>query len=123
MTATTFWHGQLNNDWANAWVKYWTEERGNFVTSAMEDTGTYLALDWLHRAGKVDRERLLVLRTGSNYTMQHEGISAAESLSGEKRHNYSASGPSLDACWRVGSRVVSELLENRQEYRDRLPGN
>ena len=66
LAAMTYWHGQLMNDWANQWVKYWTHDQGNFVTSAMEDTGSLQSLTFLDNAGKVDVDRVLVLRTGSN---------------------------------------------------------
>ena len=43
LAAMTLWHGALMNDWAH-WVAYWSEGQGNFVTSAMEDSGTAQAL-------------------------------------------------------------------------------
>ncbi len=48
------------------WVSYWTDGKGNFVTSAMEDTGTYQSLTYPHPTGKVNKERVMVLRTASN---------------------------------------------------------
>src|SRR4029450_12120020 len=89
LSAMTFWHGKLLNDWAGAWVDYWTDGKGTFATSAMEDTGTMGALTALARGGRVDLDRVLVLRTTSNFTTQYEGITAAESLAGEGQ-NYSA---------------------------------
>ena len=85
LSASTFWHGRLLNDWAAAWVRYWTQGAGTFVTSAMEDTGTLASLTRLARAGRVDLDRVLVLRTTSNFTAQYDGITAAESLAGEGR--------------------------------------
>jgi purine nucleoside permease len=122
LAAMTFWHGRLLNQWANDWIAYWTEGEGNFVTTAMEDTGTLQSLTFLDRAGRVDRERVLVLRTASNYAMQHQGITAAESLSGEKKGDYSAFLPSLEAAWRVGDPVVEELVTHWQRYADKPPG-
>lgn len=123
LSASTYWHGKLLNKWANDWVKYWTKGQGNFVTSAMEDTGTYQALSFLHNAGKVDKNRLLVLRTASNFTMQYDGITAAESLAGEKLtgKGYSAYIPSLESAYRVGSKVVNALLGDWETYKDQLP--
>ncbi len=40
LAAMTFWHGKILNDWANDWVDYWSDGKGEFVTSAMEETGT-----------------------------------------------------------------------------------
>ena len=122
LAAMTYWHGEHLNQWANEWVAYYTEGQGNFVTTAMEDTGTYGSLLWLDRAGKVDVRRLLVLRTASNFSMQWPGGDAAESLSGEKLGpGYSAYFPSLDAAHKVGSRVVHALIAGWETYRVELP--
>lgn len=122
LAAMTYWHGEILNTWANEWVDYYTEGQGNFVTSAMEDTGTYGSLLWLDRAGKVDVKRMLVLRTASNFSMQWPGGDAAESLSGEKLGpGYSAYYPSLDAAHLVGSRVLHALIEGWGTYQHALP--
>jgi len=123
LAATTYWHGELLNEWANNWVIYWTKGSGNFVTSAMEDTGTLQSLTFLDNAGKADIRRVLVLRTASNFTMQYPGVTAAESLSGEELRGkgYTAYIPSLEAAYRVGNVVVQELVQNWETYRDGIP--
>lgn len=124
LAGSTYWHGKLLNDWANDWIAYWSEGKGNFVTSAMEEMGTYHALDRLDQAGKVDKDRLLVLRTASNFTMQWPGITAQESLAGEKLgKGYSAYIPALEAAYRVGSPVVMELVNGWEKYENALPGS
>ena len=120
VAAMTFWHGKKMNTWANQWVKYWTNGQGEFVTSAMEDTGTAQSLHFLDAAGKVDADRLLVLRTASNFSMPHEGLSAAQSMLNENE-TYSAYIPSLEAAYRVGSPVVNALVEKWGQYKTRLP--
>ncbi len=121
LAAMTYWHGALLNQWANDWVDYWTEGAGEFVTSAMEDTGTLQALTFLANAGRVDVSRVLVLRTASNFVMQHEGITAEESLSGEKKGGYSAYIPSLENAWRAGGAVLRELTSNWDRYEATVP--
>ena len=120
LAAMTFWHGRILNDWANDWVDYWSDGQGNFVTSAMEDTGTMQALEWLTRAGRADRDRLLVLRTASNYTMPPPGVDAATNLLSENE-GYAGLDASLESAFLVGSRVVDTLLANWDRYRDRSP--
>ena len=122
LSSTTFWHGKLMNRWANDWVKYHTGGKGNYVTTAMEDTGTLQALTFLGKASRVDPGRVLVLRTASNFDQQRPGITAAESLAETKIGRYSAYIPSLEAAWRVGHVVVEELAGHWEKYRDRLPG-
>ena len=120
VASMTFWHGKLMNTWANQWMKYWTDGQGEFVTSAMEDTGTAQSLHFLDAAGKVDADRLLVLRTASNFTMPYEGLSASQSMLNENKA-YSAYLPSLEAAYRVGSVVVDSLVSNWEQYKRTLP--
>jgi len=121
LSSETYWHGKLMNEWANAWVKYHTDGKGNFMTTAMEDTGTAQALTWLTRAGKADVRRLLVLRTASNYDMQWPGATAAQSMFGEKIGHYSGYIPSLEAAFRVGNPVVQAILAGWDKYKVEPP--
>ena len=121
LSSGTFWHGRLLSEWANRWVAYHTEGRGNYVTAAMEDTGTLQSLTFLDKAGRVDRNRVLVLRTASNFDQQRPGSTAADSLAETKIGQYSAYMPALEAAWRVGHVVVRELAGNWEHYRDRVP--
>lgn len=123
LASSTYWHGKLLNEWANDWVNYYTEGKGQYVTTAMEDTGTLRALTNLTRAGRADVNRAMVLRTASNFDMQWPGITAAVSLSGEKLGNYSAYIPSLEAAHAVGSKVVHALVANWAEYEQTIPSN
>jgi len=120
LAASTFWHGEILNDWANDWVAYWSDGEGEFVTSAMEETGTLQSITWLDRAGRVDRDRVMVLRTASNYTMPPPGVSAAENLLAENE-GYAGLDASLESAYRVGSKVIDTLLANWESYRDRTP--
>jgi purine nucleoside permease len=53
--------------------KYHPEGKGNYVTWAMEDTGTLQAFTFLAKANRVDLKRVLGLRTASNFDQQHPG--------------------------------------------------
>ena len=70
LSSSTYWHGKLFDAWAAEWVRYFTAGQGEFVTTAMEDTGTLQSLQFLANAGRVDGQRILVLRTVSNYDRQ-----------------------------------------------------
>ncbi len=121
LSASTFWHGKLLNQWANDWVRYYTDGAGNYVTTAMEDTGVLQSLTWLQKAGKVDRERALVLRGVSNFDMQPPGVSATESLAGEKIGMYAAYLQSLENIHRAGSVVLHAILKDWKRLRETLP--
>lgn len=115
LAATTFWHGAKMNAWANAWVKYWTRGNGDFVTSGMEETGTYQAITYLDRIGRVDKDRFMVLRAGSNFTMPPPGITAADYLMRENQ-GFSGMKAALESLYRVGSRVIDELGAHWDRY-------
>ena len=121
IAATTFWHGALKNAWANDYVRHWTDGRTDFYTSAMEDTGTFRAIDYLDRAGRVDASRFMVLRAGSNYTMPPPGVGAADYLLRESE-GYSGMIASLESLYLVGSTVIDELLGNWPSYAEQVPG-
>lgn len=111
MSGGRFWHGILMNDWANWFQREVTEGKSNFVTTAMEDSGTLQALTRAAKAGRVDATRVLVLRTGSNFTMQPPNSTAFESWQANATGHYSGYMESLEAAHRVGSVVVKELLK------------
>jgi purine nucleoside permease len=121
LSASTFWHGKLMSEWAHDWVKYQTDGKSTYAVCGMEDTGTLQSLTWLAKAGKVDINRVLVLRTASNYDQQREGATAAESLAETKIRQYSAYMPSLDSAYRVGHVVVEALVAHWSDTRDHLP--
>jgi purine nucleoside permease len=121
LSAATFWHGKLLNQWARDWVKYQTDGHGTYAICGMEDTGTLQSLTWLAKAKKVDINRVLVLRTASNYDQQRTRISAAESLAETKISQYSAYLPALDNAYRVGHLVVDNIVANWPQTRDHIP--
>jgi purine nucleoside permease len=122
LAAMTFWHGELMNQWANEWTDYWTQGKGEFVSSAMEDTGTYQSLAYLDNAGKANKNRLLVLRTASNYTLPPPGITAVDYLLAEQHDSYAGLDAALENAYLVGSVIVDEILNNWNTYKNKTPG-
>ena len=100
---------------------YQTDGKGTYAVCGMEDTGTLQSLTWLSKAGKVDLNRVLVLRTASNYDQQREGITAAESLAETKVTKYSAYLSALDSAYRVGHVVVDKLVADWPKTRTQIP--
>lgn len=121
LAAMTFWHGTILNEWANKWVDYWSDGDGEFVTSAMEDTGVMQSITYLHEIGAADKNRVMVLRGGSNYTVPPPGVTAVENLLKEKQ-GYSGLNASLEMIYRAGSQVVETLLADWAQVKDTIPG-
>jgi len=100
-----YWHGARLQQWADDWTKLYTQGEGVCAMSNMEDHGIANALQRLDALKKVDFQRVLVLRTGSNFSMPPAGQTAAESMVAE----YQGMLPALEAAYRVGSPVVHAL--------------
>jgi purine nucleoside permease len=123
LAAGTFWLGARMNAWAEDWVGYWTHGRGVFATTAEEDAGFMQALTFLAQVHKVDLNRVLVLRTASNFDMPPPGETAAQMLAAEARPgNLSAFKESVDAAYAIGSPVVRSLAQNWATTQTTIPG-
>jgi len=111
------------NNWAEDWVGYWTKGAGHFATTAEEDSGFMQSLTFLAQVRKVDLDRVLVLRTASNFDMPPPGQTPAELLAAEAQPgSYSGFMPAVDAAYAVGSVVVRELATHWTRYETRIPG-
>ena len=117
LAAMNYWHGAIENEWANKWVDYWTGGKGEFVASAMEGSGMMIALKFLEQANIVDCSRVMMLRAASNYTMQWPGGTAIESKAGEVMGGYSAFIPSIENAYKVGSTVVRDIVRNWNTFK------
>jgi purine nucleoside permease len=112
-----YWHGKTLTQWARDWDKLWTDGKGSFAMTDMEDQGFANAMNRLSRMGKVDFQRVLFLRTASNYCMPPPKMDVNTSLHGD----YSGFIPSLEAAYRCGSKVIHELAGNWDKYGDTIP--
>ena len=116
VSSSTYWHGKFSDAWAAEWMRYFTDGKGQFATTAMEDTGTLQSLRYLANAGRIGWNRIMVLRTVSNFDQQPRGMSAADSLAHQRIGSYSAYLPSLESAYSVGHVVVHELLTHWSKY-------
>ena len=121
ITADRFWLGARMAEWSEKWVAYWTGGKGAGVTSAEEDTGYLQALSILAHAKRVDFNRVMDLRTASDYEVPPKGQDAVKFLASE-HNDLSGYKESLESAYLVGSRVVKELAQHWERYADRVPG-
>jgi purine nucleoside permease len=103
-----FWHGAKMDAWAHRWVAFETDGVARLATTAMNDTGTMLALQALTLQGKADWNNALLLRTASNFDQPPPGTTPAQNLASEQHGAYTAYLPALEAAYTVGHRVVAE---------------
>jgi len=115
-----FWSGPIMTFWAEDWVRLYTRGTGTLSIADCEDQGLVLAIKQLNKLGRVDRNRLLILRTASNFTMPPTGASPSRYLFDDL---VTAPGylPALEANYRVGSVVVAALLKDWSKYENQTP--
>jgi purine nucleoside permease len=110
LATEVFWHGAKLDAWAHRWVTFETSGVARMGTTAMNDSGTLLALQALTAQDKADWNRALVLRTASNFDAPPPGTTAAESLAAEQHGAYTAYLPALETAYAVGHRVVAAWM-------------
>ena len=101
-----YWHGRIMTHYARDWVRLYTGGRGTFTTSEMEDAGFLNAIERLGNMQRLDPNRVLVLRSASNYTEQRPHHTAAESIT----EPYIGSRLALESAYLCGSTVLHKLL-------------
>jgi purine nucleoside permease len=120
MGADRFWAGAIMTKWAEDWVRLYSRGTAKLTIADCEDQGIALAIRQLARMGRVDADRLLILRTASNFTVPPPGVAAEKHLFDDLA---SSAGylPSLEANYRTGSVVVTALLRDWNRYENQVP--
>lgn len=122
LMSARFWYGARLNEWARRWVDYWTGGKGVFVMSAEEDTGIMQGLTQLAQAGRARLDRVLILRTASDYTVGPPGMGAAEFLARENKQGYPGTQAALNSLYLVAAPVAHRLADDWAQTRDSVPG-
>ena len=113
-----YWHGTIMTRFAEDWVRLYTGGKGTFVMTEMEDAGFLEALTRLSAMHRADLDRVLVLRTGSNYSMPRPGHTAVESVTAP----YIGGKLALESAWLCGSTVLHQILSRWESTATQIPG-
>ncbi len=115
--ALRYWHGASRNRWAERWVALWTKGHGQFVMTNEESQTNQIEMRLLARRGYVDAQRIMVLRSASNFDMPPPGQDPVRSMGDE--------GPgqalAFDNNERAGAPVIAELIARWPEYSEHIP--
>ena len=120
LASSKWWHGEHLNLWANDWVKLQAGAKYNFMMTNMEDSGTLTALRRLSRTQLVDLQRVMVLRTASNFTMPSPGQPSSWSATAAQPEN---GLPAIEAAYQVGNIVAQTILNGWATYKDQIPAS
>lgn len=112
-----FWHGGTMTRFAEDWVHLWTDDKGVFAMTDMDDAGFMTAIERLGRMRRVDPRRVMVLRTASNYSMQPPGHDAIQSLT----RGYSNGRMAVESAWLCGSTVLHRILADWPNTYEHVP--
>lgn len=118
LASARYWHGLKRTEWARDWVKLWTDGKGVFSTTAMEQAAYVGTLQRLGAKGLVDFNRVLMLRMASNYCMPPPGVDITATMGDESLGTV----PAFESGYRAGSVVVHELLDHWDKYEQAIPG-
>jgi purine nucleoside permease len=113
-----FWHGKISTQFARDWVRIYSAGKGVFAMTNMEDSGFMTAIERLGPMHRVDPDRVLVLRTGSNFSMQRPGDKPEDSLN----DNHVGTRIAVKSAYLVGSTALHKILDNWGTTRDHIPG-
>jgi purine nucleoside permease len=113
-----YWHGEPRTRWAEDWTKLWTGGRGLFVMTNMESQTNQEITRALAALGFVDAQRIMVLRSASNFSEPPPGIPVTASIGDEGPGQVIA----FDNNQRAGSPVLHELLSHWDRYENSIPG-
>lgn len=113
-----YWHGAARTRWAEDWVKLWTEGEGVFVMTNMESQTHQQVMTVFAAQGLVDPDRILVLRTASNFCEPPPGVPATATIGDEE--------PGQDVAFdnneRAGAPVLREILSHWDRCQNAVPG-
>ncbi len=111
-----FWHGARRTQWARDWVKLWTDGAGTFVMTDCEDQGILDVLDAHADTGRIDRKRVLVLRTASNYSRP-----PLDQPTFPRVFDHAGARAAFEATFKVGGVVARELVAHWDRYAAATP--
>ena len=117
VSTTRFWHGERRTEWARDWMKIWTDGAGTFAMTACEDQGILDVLGLWGREGRVDPNRVLVLRTASSYSPRtRRGPAEPQVLPRRRGRGLRGRLPEMS------SPVVKALVAGWDMYATAIPG-
>jgi len=114
-----YWHGTIMTQYARDWVRLYTKGKGTFTTTEMEDAGFMNAIERLGNMQRVDPNRVLILRTASNFSEERPGHAAAESITAP----YIGGRLALESAYLCGSTVLHKLLSDWPTTYAKIPSN
>ncbi|MBP0616464.1 purine-nucleoside phosphorylase [Jiella mangrovi] len=119
VSGDTWWHGKSFSDAMNDWAKLLTDGKANYCTTQQEDNATLAAFSRGAEMGRIDMDRIAILRTASNFDQPYEGQTPDASLNA-KSGGFTIA---LDNAYRVGSKLTDAIVGNWDDWKNGVPAN
>ncbi|MDE1167831.1 MAG: purine nucleoside permease [Pseudomonas sp.] len=110
LAGNTWFSGTRLSERAEVWTKLLTDNKGTYCTTQQEDNSTYEALLRASRLGRVDIQRLAVVRAGSDFDRPYPGYSEVDNLL--KYADQGGFVPALENLYRAGNPLVQDIVSN-----------
>lgn len=113
----TYWHGSMMGDGIEAWARLMSDGAANYCTTQMEDNATLTALRRAADAGRLDFDRVALLRTASNFDREPHGRTPIESLTAES----GGFGPATTNAYRVAGTLADAIIGGWDTWSNGVP--
>ncbi|MBV4457645.1 purine nucleoside permease [Pseudomonas sp. COR58] len=119
LAGNTWFSGTRLSERAEVWTRLLTDGKGEYCTTQQEDNSTYEALLRASREGRVDVQRLAVVRAGSDFDRPAPGGSEVDNLL--KYADQGGFAPALENLYRTGNPLVQDILEHWPVWEKGVP--
>jgi purine nucleoside permease len=119
LSGDTWWSGDAMGERAREWTRIVTDGKGNYCTTQQEDNATYEALKRAASAGRVDLQRVAVLRTGADFDRPPKGVSSVDNLL--NTNGQGGGDIALANLYRAGSPLVQSIVTQWSEWQKGVP--
>ena len=103
-----FWHGERLANWADNWVKEWTNNNDSLCISDMEDSGILTSLKRLSDSGKCLFDNITVIRTASNYVYEPQ----TPAIVSIRKHNNDYFTLAVKNTYKAIKTIMNEIQSN-----------
>ncbi|MFC0337061.1 Purine nucleoside permease [Kushneria avicenniae] len=119
VSSDTWWYGNRLADRAGQLGKQVAGDKASICTGQQEDNAILTALKRADEAGRLQRERTVVVRAGASFNRPYEGLSDADGLTGyAKQGGYT---PALTNMVRAGYPLIESIVTDWEDWQEGVP--
>ena len=112
-----WWHGVALGEAMNDWAALLSDGAADYCTTQQEDNATLTALSRGEKLGKLHMDRVVILRTASNFDRPYPGQAPQDSLNA----NSGGFMPAITNAYLVGKAFTDTVLDNWADWKDGVP--